>query len=172
MGTNKLKRMNRFELLELMYRLVKENEELRRRCEKLESRNGVPEREKTSYPAPHSTASTWVDEDEHFRTRREEVMQRMMEQTIQPPPRKPVPPAAPVKKKDAGAQSPAVRKAEQPKPQATKAVVPEPVNEKPVRSQPTPQPRAKPSPTESFDIESILNEYLSDTSSGGSGGRL
>ena len=130
MGTNKLKRMNRFELLELMYRLVKENEELRRRCEKLESRNGVPEREKTSYPAPHSTASTWVDEDEHFRTRREEVMQRMMEQTIQPPPRKPV------------------------------------------RSQPTPQPRAKPSQTESFDIESILNEYLSDTSSGGSGGRL
>ena len=100
MGTNKLKRMNRFELLELMYRLVKENEELRRRCEKLESRNGVPEREKTSYPAPHSTASTWLDEDEHFRTRREEVMQRMMEQTIQPPPRKPVPPAAPVKKKE------------------------------------------------------------------------
>ena len=164
--------MNRFELLELMYRLVKENEELRRRCEKLEGRGSMAQREKTAYPAPHAATDTWVDEDEHFRTRREEVMQRLMEQTIQPQPRKPDRPAAAVKNSEPVKKKSAARQAVQPKPQPVKAVVSEQAKEEPVRNQPAPQPKARPSPSENLDLDSILSEYLSDISSDRSGGGL
>ena len=36
MAKTNLKRMNRFELLELMYKIVTENEQLTKRCEELE----------------------------------------------------------------------------------------------------------------------------------------
>ena len=49
MATKQLKRMNRFELLELMYELVRENEKLRRKCERLEGRGGADEWDDTAY---------------------------------------------------------------------------------------------------------------------------
>ena len=186
MATKKLSRMNRFELLELMYELVKENENLRRKCEQLESRNNSGDRKDTEYspaargkpePDHHRTG-----DDEHYRTRREEVMQRLMEQTYNPSPtptpkaasakkapvaKKAVAPAKPVAQPEpqpekASSTQPSSKPVPQARPQASKPAVPP-------NMEPQQQPRAKPA-ADDLDLDSILYEYLGDMASGRSGG--
>lgn len=183
MATKKLSRMNRFELLELMYELVKENENLRRKCEQLEGRNNSYARKDTEYypvargkPEPELHRQ---DDDEYYRIRREEVMQRLMEQTYNPgttpspktaPAKKTVAPAKPVAQpkpqpETASSMQPSSKPAPQARPQASKPAVPSNV-------QPQQQPRAKPAAADDLDLDSILYEYLSEMSSGGNGGSL
>ena len=188
MATKSLRRMNRFELLELMYELVLENEKLRRKCERLEGRGNSEDREDKEYSPPArgkpQTDRPRPDEDEHYRTRREEVMQRMMEQTYNPgatPPPRPSPAKkVPVEKKSAPAAKPVAQQKPQPeraavqqqtlKPPVVKARPQTSKPAEPARIQPQQQPRAKPAAATDLDIDSILNEYLSDLASGRNGG--
>ena len=172
--------MNRFELLELMYELVRENEKLRRKCERLEAGNADPE-ESTAYsytarsrPAQEQEHYRY-DEDEHYRTRREEVMQKMMEQTYQPAPspaRQTTPSRSPERKKTAAPVKPAAQPARSAAAQPAKqAVQPQPVRQAaPVK--PQPQPKTREASPDDFNIDSILQEYLADVDSGENGGRV
>ena len=209
--------MNRFELLELMYELVKENEALRRRCDKLEGRFSSPEREDTCYPPPARSRPEpmpeqkperkktkreesagfsllkkrknepeeeyWTEDDEHYRTRQKEVMQRMMEQTYSPSSTAWSPSSMKsAKASDARKPSTLSGTALQLKPEPARFVAAKPQTSRPAaqavpqpqrpaapaRAQPQ-QPRAKPAEPD-FDIDSILNEYLGDLSSDRSGG--
>lgn len=207
-ATKELKRMNRFELLELMYELVRENEKLRRKCERLEGRGGADEWDDTAYSrsarekarAEPEREYRSADEDEHYRTRREEVMQRMMEQTYQPAPSYTRQKAAPAKRAQEterplqpirpAAQPVSRQQARQPaRPQPEDYPVMEQTGRASPRAQPVrqaapaqqpktppparqaaPKPQASPSYTEDFDIDSILSEYLVDQPYGRGGG--
>lgn len=91
MAKTNLKRMNRFELLELMYRLVVENESLSQRCEELEAMLGSPQRVSASRPARESYGYEDYRESQPL-SRREEIMARVEEQTYRPQPRREVEP--------------------------------------------------------------------------------
>ena len=220
MATKELKRMNRFELLEMMYELVRENEKLRRKCDRLEGRSGMSEEESTDYTyssarryepepddrkpkrentsgfslfrkrqkEPEQEEEYWTDDDEHYQTRREEVMQRMMEQSYAPPMQKPARQATPARTGETWRPTPAA----QPRAQPARAASQQPVRSaapqqsartgaqtqlqpraaaKPVtREQPAvrqmapakPQVQSRAMAEDDFDVDSILQEYLTD----------
>ena len=83
--------MNRFELLELMYRLVVENENLSQRCEELEAMLSSQQRVSASMPAREDYGYENYRESQPL-SRREEIMARMEEQTYRPQPRREVEP--------------------------------------------------------------------------------
>ena len=81
MARKDLKRMNRFELLELMYRLVTENERLSKQCEELESQLRYMQRGGDPWAA---TQSPYAYREPQPMSRREEILARMDEQTSRP----------------------------------------------------------------------------------------
>lgn len=159
-----LKRMNRFELLELMYRLVVENEKLSRRCSELESMLASSRRRADPYPARNGYAS--AEREQRPATRREEILARVDEQSSVPARRheadvpsgraSPSTGAAPARAaRSASApqqKAPASRPAAQPKASAARPA-----------QQTVPRAPAKaPPPDDDFDIDSILEDYFSD----------
>ena len=82
MPKNNLKRMNRFELLELMYKIVKENEQLTRRCAELERQLGYQARDGDYRSARESPRGYY--EEPRTVSRRDEILARMDEQSSVP----------------------------------------------------------------------------------------
>lgn len=82
MAKTNLKRMNRFELLELMYRLVTENERLTQQCAELERQLNYGSRGGEYRPAGESPRD-YYDEPRTM-SRREEILARMDEQSSVP----------------------------------------------------------------------------------------
>ena len=183
MARTDLKRMNRFELLELMYRLVTENERLSKQCEELESQLRYMQRGGDPWAA---TQSPYAYREPQPMTRREEILARMDEQTSRPSPRREAAPqqtrasprreAAPTRAPVAPprAESPAERypapsgAGRSTAPQRTPARPAQQAQSRPVPKPQSAAPRApvKTSPKlpepDDFDIDSILEDYFSD----------
>ena len=86
MARKDLKRMNRFELLELMYRLVTENERLSKQCEELESQLRYMQRGGDPWAA---TQSPYAYREPQPMSRREEILARLSGTSL--PPSRPEP---------------------------------------------------------------------------------
>ena len=135
MPKTNLKRMNRFELLELMYRIVTENERLAKRCEELERQlSYAPGGD--NYRSPGESPRNGYGYEPRTVSRREEILARVDEQSSVPRTRP-------------EARRPAPQQQAQPRSsaQAPRA---------PVRASP------KVPAADDFDIDSILEDYFSD----------
>ncbi len=141
--------MNRFELLELMYRLVVENENLTQRCSELEAMLDTPQRSggtvyRHNTGMPQDEPRTYPnDREAQPSTRREEVMARVNGQTSRPqPPREATPQQsnAPSRRR-ASAGSAAAAPAARAKPKEVPAA-------------------AKHTESDSLDLDSILQDYF------------
>ncbi len=82
MAKTNLKRMNRFDLLELMYRLVVENEDLSRRCAELERQLNYGSRGE-EYCTARESSRDYYDEP-RTTSRRDEILARLDEQSSVP----------------------------------------------------------------------------------------
>ena len=135
MPKTNLKRMNRFELLELMYRIVTENERLAKRCEELERQLSYAPGG-NNYRSPGESPRNGYGYEPRTVSRREEILARMDEQSSLPRTRR-------------EARRPAPQQQAQPRSsaQAPRA---------PVRASP------KVPAADDFDIDSILEDYFSD----------
>ena len=134
MPKTNLKRMNRFELLELMYRIVTENERLTKRCEELE-RQLAYETRGDDYRSARESPRSYYDEPRTV-SRREEILARVDEQSSLPRTRR-------------EARRPAPQQQAQPRSsaQAPRASV---------------RASSKVPAADDFDIDSILEDYFSD----------
>ena len=185
MAKTNLKRMNRFELLELMYRIVTENEQLTKRCDELERQLGYG-----GYRSARESPRDYYDEPRTM-SRRDEILARMDEQTsvprtrreadVQPSrasPARRTAPAAPaarrtsapveaeegpsrVRQSPAPAARPQQRPAAQPKAPASRPA-PQPAPRAPAKAAQMPA-------DDDFDIDSILEDYFSDLPLDGKG---
>ena len=182
MAKTNLKRMNRFELLELMYKLVVENESLTRRCAELERQLNYGSRG-GEYRSARESPRDYYDEPRTV-SRRDEILARVDEQTSVPRTRREAPErqntetprrrptqasrvTAPAEREPVRAETarpapqpqqkaPAARPAAQPKAPASRpATQAQPAPRAPVRSAQMP-------PDDDFDIDSILEDYFSD----------
>ena len=187
MAKTNLKRMNRFELLELMYRIVTENEQLTKRCEELERQLGYG-----GYRSARESPRDYYDEPRTM-SRRDEILARMDEQTSRPtrqreaevqpgrasPARRTAPAApaarrasAPVEAEEAPSrvrQSPAPAARPQQRPDAQPKA---PASRPAPQAQPAPRAPVKQAqmpPDDDFDIDSILEDYFSDLPLDGKG---
>ena len=188
MAKTNLKRMNRFELLELMYRIVTENERLTKRCDELERQLGYG-----GYRSARESPRDYYDEPRTM-SRRDEILARMDEQSSDPrtrreadvqpsraSPARRTAPAAPAARRvsqpaeEESAPSSRVRQSPAPaaRPQQRPAAQP-----KAPASRPAPQPQSAPRttvkaaqmpPDDDFDIDSILEDYFSDLPLDGKG---
>ncbi len=189
MAKTNLKRMNRFELLELMYKIVTENEQLSQRCAELERQLGYSARS-GDYRSAGESPRGFYDEPRTM-SRREEILARIDEQTSVPRARREAAGspgrASPARRAatsaPAGASSAPARRRAAPPVEAEEA----PSRVKPKASlaaqsaaRPAAQPKApaaRPAaqaapraparaaqmpPDSDFDIDSILEDYFSD----------
>ncbi len=184
MARTDLKRMNRFELLELMYRLVTENERLASQCEELESQLRYMQRGGDPWA---DAQPSYAYRDPRPMTRRDEILARMDEQTSRPAPRRDAAPQqtrASPRREAAPARAPVTPpRAEAPAERypapsgAGRSPTPQRAPARPAQqaqSRPVPQPQqsaasrapVKMSPkvpeADDFDIDSILEDYFSD----------
>ena len=186
MAKTNLKRMNRFELLELMYRIVTENEQLTKRCDELERQLGYG-----GYRSARESPRDYYDEPRTM-SRRDEILARMDEQSSVPRTRReadvqpsrasparrtaPAAPAARQASQPAEAESaPSSRVRQSPAPAARPQQRPAAQPKAPA-SRPAPQPaprapaKAAQMPADDdFDIDSILEDYFSDLPLDGKG---
>lgn len=186
MAKTNLKRMNRFELLELMYKIVTENEKLTKRCDELERQLGYG-----GYRSARESPRDYYDEPRTM-SRRDEILARMDEQTSQPTrqreadvpsgrasPTRRTAPAAPAARRvsqpaeEESAPSSRVRQSPAPaaRPQQRPAAQPKAPASRPA-PQPAPHAPAKAAqmpPDDDFDIDSILEDYFSDLPLDGKG---
>lgn len=180
MAKTNLKRMNRFELLELMYKIVTENEQLAKRCDELERQLGYGD-----YRSARESPRSYYDEPRTM-SRRDEILARMDEQSSVPrtrreadvpsgrasPARRTAPAApaarrasAPVEAEEAPSrvrQSPAPAARPQQRPAAQPKA---PASRPATQAQPAPRAPVKQAqmpPDDDFDIDSILEDYFSD----------
>ena len=187
MAKTNLKRMNRFELLELMYRLVVENESLSQRCEELEAMLGSPQRVSASRPARESYGYEDYRESQPL-SRREEIMARMEEQTYRPQPRREVEPQqsrASPRQAPSAKPAPAGKRSEAP---VAKPAVPaeerryaaaQPKAKEPSRQASQPRSAARPAVKEvpkkpvqdNMDLDSILEDFFKEFPSDSGKGR-
>ena len=187
MAKTNLKRMNRFELLELMYKIVTENEQLAKRCDELERQLGYG-----GYRSARESPRDYYDEPRSM-SRRDEILARMDEQTSRPtrqreaevpsgrasPARRTSPAAPAARRTSAPAEAEEVpsRVRQSPAPAARPQQRPAAQPKAPA-SRPAPQPQSAPRttvrasqmpPDDDFDIDSILEDYFSDLPLDGKG---
>ena len=183
MAKTNLKRMNRFELLELMYKLVVENENLSQRCAELERQLNYGSRG-GDYRSARESPRDYYDEPRTM-TRREEILARMDEQSSRPASRREAPErqgteaprrrSTQASRATAPAESSPVRaEARRPAPQpqqksSASRPAAQPKASAPAspttQAQPVPRAPVKPArmpPEDDFDIDSILEDYFSD----------
>ena len=167
MPKTNLKRMNRFELLELMYRIVTENERLTKRCEELE-RQLAYETRGDDYRSARESTHDYYDEPRTV-SRREEILARVDEQSSVPRTRR----EAPLRQSDGALRRKAGSVGESEAPGRT-AVPAAQTQQRPAAqpkapaARPAPRTRSAPvrsapmPPNDDFDIDSILEDYFSD----------
>ena len=184
--------MNRFELLELMYKIVTENEQLTKRCDELERQLGYG-----GYRSARESPRGYYDEPRTV-SRRDEILARMDEQSSVPRTRReadvlsgmmPHPQGGTVWRTPG--MAPAARRASQPaeeehapsrvrqspapaaRPQQRPAAQPKAPASRPApQAQPAPRApvrSAQMPPDDDFDIDSILEDYFSDLPFDGKG---
>ena len=168
MPKTNLKRMNRFELLELMYRIVTENERLAKRCEELERQLSYAPGD-NNYRSPGESPRNGYGYEPRTVSRREEILARVDEQSSVPRTRREAPlrqsdgalrrKAGSVGESEAPGRTavPAAQTQQRPaaQPEAPAARPAPRTRSAPVRSAPMP-------PNDDFDIDSILEDYFSD----------
>ena len=189
MAKTNLKRMNRFELLELMYRIVTENEQLSQRCAELERQLGYGSRG-GDYRSARENPRGFYDEPRTM-SRREEILARMDEQTSVPRARREAE-VSPARASPAKRAAPSAPSGSSAAPARRRAAAPVEAEEAPSRVRPKASPAAQPAarpaaqpkapaarpaaqatpraparaaqmpPDADFDIDSILEDYFSD----------